>query len=135
MHPADKVSPRLHHQAIGVVTQPGRNAQSYAGPFVGGTLGIAMYHQHTVIEPDLTLCEAGLTESSTCNDFIHIRTVISLQKRLDRIQIAIAPRPEVQSSYRLLNLHCTGLARLHRYLLTIEFSYLPAFCIQHLGHK
>ena len=70
VHPAYQVGSRLHHQTVGVVAEPGRDGDSYARPLVRGTLGIAVYHQHAVVEPYLALAEAGLAETRAGDNLI-----------------------------------------------------------------
>ena len=96
VHPAHHVAPRLNHQAVRVVAKPGRYRQANARPFVRRSLGIAVHHHHTVVEPYLALAEAGLAETRTDVHVVDGRT-IDHQTGPDGIEIAIAPRPEMQA--------------------------------------
>ena len=66
VHPAHQIASRTHHQVVGVVTQPGRHTHANARPFVRSALGIAVHHQHAVVEPDLTFGETCLAEACAC---------------------------------------------------------------------
>ena len=70
VHPTHKVGSRLHHQTVGVVAEPGRDAHPYPRPLVRGALGIAVYHQHAVVEPYLAFAEAGLAETRAGDDLV-----------------------------------------------------------------
>ena len=135
VHPAYQISTRLHHQVIAVVTQPGRHRQAHSRPFVRGALGIAVHHQYPVVEPDLSLCKARLTETGAGVDTVNDGAVVILQHRLDRIEITIAPRPEMQSLDGLLDLHHTRLSWLHGDTFAIKLRHLFAVYIQHSGKK
>ena len=132
VHPAHEVSTRFHHQGIAVVAKPGRDRDAYARPLVACALGIAVHHKYTVVEPYLALTEARLTEASPCGDYVDGGTV-DHEGRLHGIQVAVAPRPEVQTTDRLLGFEYARLTRLHDNGFTLELGHLIAVGINHLG--
>ena len=72
MHPAHQIAIRLYHQVIAVITEPCRDRDTHTRPLVRGALCISMHHQHSVVEPDLTISELGLAETGTCDDIINL---------------------------------------------------------------
>ena len=70
VHPAHDVTTRLHHQVVGIVAEPGWHGESCPRPLIRGALGIAVYHQTTVVEPYLALAETRLAETGTDDDLI-----------------------------------------------------------------
>ena len=132
MHPSYQITIRLNHQIVGIVTEPGWYRDADAGPFVGGALGIAVHHQHTVVEPYLPFCEPGLAEAGADDDLVSLSGVIILQASHDRIEIAIAPRPEVQTLYKLADVHILCLARLHHNPFAVKMGHLLAVDVKYL---
>ena len=145
VHPAHQVAVRLHHESVAVVAQPGRHAQSHAGPLVAGALGIAVHHEHTVVEPGLALAKPGLAEAGADDDLV-VRSVetqrllvgIALglgQECLHGIEISVTPGPEVQALQLVLYVHGTGFARLQCHGLA---RYDGCQCVvgrQHTGEE
>ena len=70
-----------------------------------------MHHQHTVVQPDLSFGKPGFAETGTSSNLVDFRTILAFQQRLDGIEVTIAPRPEMQTAYRLMDFYSTGLAR------------------------
>ena len=70
MHPSDQIASRLYEQAVAVVAHPCRHAHANVWPLVACTLGIAMHHDNTVVEPYLTFCKLCLTEACACKNLV-----------------------------------------------------------------
>ena len=103
MHPSDQIGVALYHKIVGVVAEPGRNAHSQSGPFVGGALCKALHLKHSVVEPYLALGKAGLAESGTGVNLVDDLPVAH-KRGAHVVQISVAPAPEVQAFHL-----CTGL--------------------------
>ena len=112
VHPAYHIAAAFHHQAIAIVAQPGRHADAYTRPLIGGPLGIAMHHHHAVIQPYLALAKACLAETGPSEDPI-VLCGSSFERfaqiRLHRVEIPIPPRPEVQALHLFFSLGNDGL--------------------------
>ena len=91
VHPADEIASRLHHQTVAVVAHPCRDGESHAWPLVGGALGIAMHHQHAVVEVEHAILELRLAESRACDHHVVGGIQFVTQIGFDGIEIAIAP--------------------------------------------
>ena len=70
VHPTHNVAPRFHHQIVRIVAEPGRHGEAHARPLIRSALGIAVYHQTTVVEQNLALAETRLAETGTDDDLI-----------------------------------------------------------------
>ena len=130
VHPAHHVTTRLHHQLVAVVAQPGRHGDTHAGPFVAGSLGIAVHHEYTVVEPYLALAKARLAEARPCNDLVDGRT-IDHKSRFNSIEIAVAPRPEVQAADGLLGCCHDRSTRCCRHVGSLKRCHLSAVHVLH----
>ena len=135
VHPAHQVGSRFHHQGIAVVAQPCGYGETHARPLVGGALGIAMHHDDTVVEPDFSLAKTGLPESRPGDDCIALCAVGILEHRLHLVEIAVAPRPEVQSTDGACGLQRSGLSGLDGDRVAVESGYGLAVGIGHLGYE
>ena len=143
VHPAHDVAPRFHHQVIGIVAEPGRHGETHARPLIRSALGIAMHHQATVVEPYLSLAEAGLAETCTNDDLIILSIQaqrfgigpILCQKGPDGIEIAIAPRPEMQTAQFALDTDGACLARLQGDALAWDNSRQIVVGIHNMGKQ
>ena len=71
-----------------------------------------MNHHAAVVQEELALGEARLAESRTRGDFVDDGAVGTLQTGGDQIEIAIAPRPEMQAADVLLNVDGAALSGL-----------------------
>ena len=130
VHPSHHVAARLHHQGVGVVAEPCRHGQPHCRPLVRRALGVAVHHQHAVVEPHFALAEARLAETGACGDAVAACRSL-LQAGLDGIQVAVAPRPEVQAVHSLRRRHRPRLAGLQRDALAMEACHLAAVGIRH----
>ena len=132
MHPAHQVAAALHHECVAVVAQPGGHRESRAGPLVRGALCIAVNHQAAVVQVEPAFAELGLAESRAgCDDVATYLTF--LEAGLDGVEVAVAPRPEVQSAHLLAGLGCGGGAGLERQGLAAEACHLTAVEVLHYG--
>ena len=121
MHPTDEVATRLYHEVVAVVAEPCRNTHAHARPLVARTLGIAMNHQHPVVEPYLTLSITGLTETRARKDDIAHGVIPDFtQACLNGIEIAVAPTPEMDIMETTLKRQCPRLTGMQRDGLTTE---------------
>ena len=91
MHPAHEVAARLHHKVVAIVAEPCRHRDTHAWPLVAGALGIAVHHQHAVVEPYLALAKLSLTEACAHRRTVCLGAVLLLQVCLNRIEVAVAP--------------------------------------------
>ena len=92
-----------------------------------------MHHQHTVVEPYLTLAETRLAETGARKHAVN-GFPIGNQSRLNGIQVTISPRPEMEAVDLLLCADHSCFARLHgdrftmkaRHLLSVDVEQLHA---------
>ena len=122
MHPPHHIATRLDEQTVGVVAQPGWHRGSYARPLIGGALGIAVHHDHAVVEIDHAALELCLSESGRRDHAVLFLSVSRGEACLHIVEIAVAPRPEVQSRLPVLGAErCCGVSRDER-LATCEMA-------------
>ena len=125
MHPTEEVTVTTKNEAIAIVAQPGWNRDTYGRPLVGAALGKALQLEHTVIEINHTILIGRLAEAGGGGHLIDA-LAIHQQLRLDIIQIAIAPRPEMQAGNFLRSTANSSLPRLNRHGLSGKTGYLFA---------
>ena len=135
VHPAHQIAAALHGQVVAIVTEPCGNADTHAGPLVRGTLGVAVHHEHAVVQEETAVPELGLAEAGTGDDVVYLRAIVGLQQRLYCIQVAVAPRPEVQPADLARHTDRAGLAWLHGDTLPVKVSHLTAIKVEHLGKE
>ena len=107
VHPTHEVAATLHHLEVAVVAEPGGYAHAYAGPLVAGALGIAVNHEHAVVEAEEAVGKLGLAESSAGGDLIDALAADD-EAGLHGIEIAVTPTPEVEAAERLGGTECGG---------------------------
>ena len=141
MHPANQIAARLYHQSVAVVAEPGRHAQSHARPLVAGALGIAVHHHHAVVEVEHAILERCLAKAGTCDDGVVEGDETAVvdhfpQPRLNGIEIAVAPAPEMQIGHTGRCLQRPRLTRAQIHGLHVPGSgYHVAVGIAHAEHK
>ena len=72
VHPAHQVATTFHNEVVRVIAQPGRDADAYAGPFVGSALSIAMHHHAAVVQVELAVFEFCFTEACTSGNLVEL---------------------------------------------------------------
>ena len=97
MHPAYEVAATLHHLEVAVVAEPGGYAHAYAGPLVAGALGIAVDHEHAVVEAEEAVAKLGLAEAGA-GDYLIGALATYEQTGLHGVEVAVAPAPEVEAA-------------------------------------
>ena len=117
VHPADNVATALHKEVIGIVAEPRRHTHTHSGPFVGRTLGIAVHHDDTVVQSDHSVFEFRFSESGGCHYLIFADSSFHF------IEIAVAPRPEMQSSDSFLSFQHSSFSGANVDRLTLEARY------------
>ena len=92
-----------------------------------------MHHQHTIVKPYLSFRKLGFAEPCTRCNLVNLRTVVGFQQGFNGVQIAVAPRPEMQSANGVLNFYGACFARLHGDALAIKAGHLFSVHIKQLG--
>ena len=109
VHPSHEITAREHHQLIAVVAQPCRHRHTHSRPFVGCALSISVHHHNTVVQIGHSIAEGSLAESCRGGLSVYYLSLDS-DTGVHIIQIAISPRPEMQSFHHLLRTDSACLA-------------------------
>ena len=134
VHPAHQVAARTHHQVVRVVAQPGRYAHAHAGPFVRSALGIAVHHQHAVVEPDLAFGKTCLAEARACLHRVEGLAACD-EAGPDVVEVSVAPRPEVHAAESARSTYHGRVACSDHLRLALVLAYRFAVDVEHLHLK
>ena len=125
VHPAEEVAVALQNQAVRVVAHPCRNGDAYGRPLVGGALGKALQLNDAVVKVHHAILERRLSEARSRSSVVD-GFAVDDQRGLHIVEIAVAPRPEVQVFQLAFCLANSSFARPDRHGLPRETTNMLA---------
>src|SRR5690348_15123197 len=97
MHPADKVAAAIDDHPIRKVAHPWWDIDAEGRPLVRCPLRVAVDHYRPVIEAEHSIRKFGLAKSGPCFNGVD-GFAVDFQCRVDVVEIAVTPAPEIEAS-------------------------------------